>query len=70
MSNVTITEHELIGLISIIDVSSRRGAWHGQELFDVGSLHKRLMELKSELDAALSPPAAAPNEGETLPEIT
>jgi hypothetical protein len=50
MSNVTITEQELFGLISVIDVSSRRGAWQGQELFDVGSLYKRLVELKTELD--------------------
>jgi|TARA_X000001388_G_scaffold25757_2_gene17976 hypothetical protein len=45
----------LVSLINIIDVSSRRGTWNGNELQSVGNLRseieKRLKELAQDLES-------------------
>ena len=45
----------LVSLINIIDVSSRRGTWNGNELQSVGNLRseieKRLKELTQDLES-------------------
>lgn len=63
-TQASVTLNDFVGMIQVIDICSKRGAFEGAELKDVGVLRSRLAEF-----VAANAPAKSEDEGEQEAEV-
>ena len=64
-SKVSISINDIIGVVSLIDIVSSRGAFKGQELTTIGTLRDKLALFVEENKVKEETPASAPVNNST-----